>query len=267
MYEKFFGLGMLPFRMAPDPRFIFFSKQHREVMDHFEYALLHDATFCLVTGEVGSGKTTLIRYLLKAVATRFKVALIADTSRDITHLLEWVSEAFELPVDGFSHIALRRQFREFLLKLRADGRRALLIVDEAQNLGMKNLEELRLLSNINSEDEVLLQIILVGQPELRKILSHESLTQVAQRVSIQIHLGPLNAEETAEFVRHRVRVAGGSADLFTPNALRLIYLHSRGVPRLVNRLCDLSLIHAFGNHETSIGHTEVADAAAANQFG
>jgi general secretion pathway protein A len=267
MYEAFFGLQKLPFRLAPDPSFIYFSKQHREVMNHFEYALLHDAAFCLVTGDVGSGKTTLIRYLLKALGSRFQVGVIADTSRDIQQMMEWVCEAFGLPVEGVSAVGLRRQFRNFLLQLQAEKRRALLIVDEAQNLGRRNLEELRLLSNINAEDDMLLQVIIVGQPELRTLLTDPRLTQVAQRVSIQIHLGPLNAEETAEFVRHRVRVAGGPDDLFTPNALRLIYLHSRGIPRLVNRLCDIALMHGFGTNETRIGHTAVADAAAANEFG
>jgi type II secretory pathway predicted ATPase ExeA len=261
MYEKFFGFSVRPFQMAPDPQFLFLSAQHRAALLQLEYAMTHDAPFCLITGEIGSGKTTLIRHLLNKTESTLTVGLINNTSRDIRQLMQWVSLAFDLPFEGRSEVGLRKQFEEFLIREYAAGRRCVLIVDEAQNLGRRNLEELRLLSNINADQDLLLQTILVGQPELRGLLADPRLQQVAQRISVEFHIGALSAEEAGHYIRHRLRIAGGPLSTFSSNAVRLIYLRSEGVPRLINRICDLSLVHAFSLGERRVGHEIVAEAA------
>lgn len=263
MYEKFFGFRSRPFLMAPDPRFLFLSAQHRGALLQLEYAMLHDAPICLITGEIGSGKTTLIRHLLNGVGTTVTVGVIANTSRSIRELMQWVSLAFDLPFEGRGEVALRKQFEEFLMREFAAGRRCVLIVDEAQNLGRRNLEELRLLSNVNAEQDLLLQMVLVGQPQLRKLLADPRLEQMAQRISVEFHVGPLSPEETGHYVRHRLRIAGGPLSTFSGNALRLIHLRSEGIPRLVNRICDIALVHAFSRGERRVGHEIVAEATQA----
>lgn len=261
MYESFFGFRTRPFQMAPDPQFLFPSAQHRAAMLQLEYAIVHDAPICLITGEIGSGKTTLIRHLLNKLEDSVTVGLINNTSRSIRQLMQWVSLAFDLPFEGRSEVSLRKQFEEFLIREYAAGRKCVLIVDEAQNLGRRNLEELRLLSNINAEEDFLLQIVLVGQPELRRLLADARLKQVKQRISVEFHLGPLTMEETGHYIRHRLRVAGGPLSTFSSNALRLVYLRSEGVPRLINRICDMALVHAYGLQERRVGHDIVAEAA------
>jgi type II secretory pathway predicted ATPase ExeA len=261
MYESFFGFKARPFQMAPDPQFLFLSAQHRAALLQLEYAMTHDAAFCLITGEVGSGKTTLIRHLLNKTTDTITVGLMNNTSRSIRQLMQWVSLAFDLPFEKRSEVGLRKQFEEFLISEYAAGRRCVLIVDEAQNLGRRNLEELRLLSNINAEKDLLLQIILVGQPELRTQLADARLRQVTQRISVEFHLGPLTMDEAGHYIRHRLRVAGGALSTFSSNAVRLIYLRSEGIPRLINRICDLSLVHAFSLGERRVGHQIVADAS------
>jgi type II secretory pathway predicted ATPase ExeA len=263
MYEKFFGFRTRPFQMAPDPHFLFLSAQHRAALLQLEYAMTHDAPFCLITGEIGSGKTTLIRHLLNKVQSSITVGLINNTSRNIRQLMQWVSLAYDLPFEGRSEVSLRKQFEEFLIREYGEGRRCVLIVDEAQNLGRRNLEELRLLSNINSEQDLLLQIVLVGQPELRTLLADPKLKQIVQRISVEFHLGPLSMEETGHYIRHRLRIAGGPLSTFSSNAVRLIYLRSEGVPRLINRLCDLALVHAFSLGERRVGHPIVIEATRA----
>lgn len=263
MYESFFGFKVRPFQMAPDPQFLFMSVQHRAALVQLEYALTHDAPFCLITGAIGSGKTTLIRHLLNKTEDSVTVGLINNTSRNIRQIMQWVSLAFELPFEGRSEVGLRKQFEEYLIAEFAAGRKCVLIVDEAQNLGRRNLEELRLLSNINAEQDLLLQIVLVGQPELRKQLADPKLTQVVQRISVEFHLEALSAEESGHYIRHRLRVAGGALSTFSSNALRLIYLRSEGVPRLINRICDLSLVHAYSLGERRVSHLMVTEATRA----
>ena len=191
MYERFFGFRTRPFQMAPDPQFLFLSAQHRAALVQLEYALTHDAPICLISGEIGSGKTTLIRHLLNKVGDTVTVGLMNNTSRSIRHLMQWVSLAFDLPFEGRSEVALRKQFEDFLIREYAAGRKCVLIVDEAQNLGRRNLEELRLLSNINTETDLLLQIVLVGQPELGRRLHRYHLRQLNERVSVRAYLKPL----------------------------------------------------------------------------
>ena len=260
MYEHFYGFAERPFQMAPDPHFLFLSNQHRAALTHVEYCLTHDAPFCLITGEIGSGKTTLIRHVLDKLEHTVTVGLISNTSRNIRQLLQWVSMAFDLPFEGVSEVGLHKQFQDFLIREYAAGRKVVLIVDEAQNLGRRNLEELRLLSNINADKDLLLQIILVGQPELRTQLQNPQLRQFVQRISVDYHLEALGAEETRYYIRHRLRIAGGAVTLFSSEAIRLAYSHSRGVPRLINRICDTALVCAFAAQAKRVGHRAVEDA-------
>jgi general secretion pathway protein A len=254
VYEKFFGFRERPFQMAPDPHFLFLSEHHRAALILLEYAVTNEAPFCLITGEIGSGKTTLIRHLLARMEKSVTVGFIGNTSPNIDHLMPWVSLAFDLPFEGISLLGQQKQFEEFLIREYAASRKAVLIVDEAQNLGQRNLEDLRLLSNINGDKDMLLQVILVGQPELRLQLRDPRLTQFAQRISVEHHLEALSAIETSNYIRHRLHVAGGPVTLFTNEAIRLAYLHSRGVPRLINRVCDMALVHAFGAQKLQVGH-------------
>jgi type II secretory pathway predicted ATPase ExeA len=259
MYEQFFGFSRRPFSMAPDPHFLFLSAQHRSAAAQLEQGLANEASFCLVTGEIGSGKTTIIRHLLNRMERTVKVGLIGNTSRNISQLLQWVSLAFELPFEGVGEVTLQKQFQEFLIREYAEKRRVVLIVDEAQNLGRRNLEELRLLSNINVDQHLLLQVILAGQPELRTQLESPQLRQFAQRIAVDCHLGALSAQETGQYIWHRLHVAGGRVTTFSNSAIWLIYLASRGVPRVINRICDSALVLAFNRREQRVGHAIVEE--------
>jgi type II secretory pathway predicted ATPase ExeA len=267
MYEKFFGFRERPFSMAPDPHFLFLSAQHRAAATQLEYGLTNDAAFSLITGEIGAGKTTLIRHLLNKMEQTVTVGLIGDTSRNISQLLQWVSLAFELPFEGVSEVGLHKQFQEFLIREYAAGHKVVLIVDEAQNLGHSNLEELRLLSNINADQHMVLQVILAGQPELRKQLGDPSLRQFAQRIAVSCHLEAMSAIETSRYIRHRLYVAGGRLTTFSDDAVSLVYLASRGVPRVINRICDTALVLAFGAQQKQVSHEIVQDVVKERQTG
>jgi type II secretory pathway predicted ATPase ExeA len=195
-----------------------------------------------------------------------KVGLISNTSRNIRDLLQWVSLAFDLPSEGVSEVGLQKQFQEFLIREYAAGHKVVLIVDEAQNLGRRNLEELRLLSNINVEQHLVLQVILAGQPELRRQLESPLLTQFAQRIAVDCHLGPLTAKEAGLYIWHRLHVARGRLGIFSDDAIRLIYLHSGGVPRVINRICDNALLQAFNLRERHVGHDIVRDVVKMRQM-
>lgn len=253
MYESFYQFREKPFALSPDPQFLFLSNQHRMALTQLEYCLLNDAPFCLISGEIGSGKTTLIRHLLRRVNRDVNVGLISNTRRDFGALMHWVCLAFGIDYEGKDDVGLYKAFEDFLIAEYATGHKVVLIVDEAQNLGRHKLEELRLLSNINADKHLLLQIILVGQPELRDEIRNPRLVQLAQRISIDYHIGPLNEVETRNYVLHRLRVAGGRLALFTPQALRVVYQCSRGVPRLINRICDAALVYGFAEQQSRIG--------------
>ena len=210
-----------------------------------EYGLESQAAFSVLTGEIGSGKTTLLRKLVRQLGDRTTVGLISNTHARFRAIHGWALSALGVPAPADSEIALYEALVEHLVKEYARGRRTLLVLDEAQNLPVEVLEELRLLSNVNSEKDLVLQILLVGQPELRETLSRPELRQFAQRVSVDYHLKALDAGETAAYVRHRFEIAGGDPEVFSPNALGMIYNHTRGVPRLVNQLCDYALVYAF----------------------
>ncbi|EGV15970.1 AAA family ATPase [Thiocapsa marina] len=260
MYESFFALREKPFSLLPDPGFLFMSHQHQKALTLLEYGLFNQAGFIVLTGDIGSGKTTLMRHLLERLDSSFTVGLISNTHETFGELMDWVSMAFEIRHEPASKLEKYRAFADFLVETYGRGQRVLLIVDEAQNLGIEKLEELRLLSNINAGKDLVLQIMLLGQPQLRELLRDPALEQLAQRVTASYHIGPLDAAETESYIRHRVFVAGGTHDIFTHDACVAIHHYSKGVPRRINLICDTALVYAFGADE------QVLDAAFIRDF-
>ena len=252
MYEEFYGFSEKPFSLSPDPRFLFMSAHHRAALTLLEYAIESRSGFCVLSGEIGCGKTTLIHRLLSGLDGEVSVGVIRNTHPGFGHLLQWACMSFGLEFIGKDNAELYELFVQFLLREYSEGRRAVLIVDEAQNLDETSLEELRVLSNVNSAQDILLQTILVGQPQLKDLLKSYTLLQLTQRVSADYHLGPMTMKETEYYVWHRLRVAGGPITLFTPHAIRAMYRASGGVPRLVNQLCDMALVFAYGESQMKI---------------
>jgi len=252
MYESFYGFREKPFSLLPDPDFLYLSAKHSSAYSVLEYGLTGQAGFTVISGEVGSGKTTLVRRFLQQVGTDTTVGLISNTPRDFGNLLRWIMYAFDLNYQGKETVGLHETFTEFLIAQYAAGRRCVLIVDEAQNLDPETLEELRMLSNVNASKDLLLQVVLVGQPELAETLNRPDMSQFAQRVAISYHLKALTLQETHAYVRHRLTVAGGDADVFTEAACDALYFLSKGIPRLINGLCDIALVYGFGEEMRQI---------------
>ena len=259
MYEGYYGFRERPFALTPDPEYMFLTRHHREALTMLEYGLTQQAPMMLITGEVGCGKTTLIRFLLSRLDQSTTCGLIANVGRNFDHLLQWVCMAFGLPFKGMSDAELHEEFSQFLIREYAANRRVLLIVDEAQNLSPSLLEDLRVLTNINADKHVVLQVILVGQPELRDTVRSPAFRQLAQRISIDHHMEPMAAEETRWYVRHRLRTAGGEVSVFRSAAIDAIHEASRGVPRLVNQLCDAALVYGFSERAPRIDLTIVQE--------
>lgn len=261
MYETFFGLSDLPFRLTPDPRYLFMSAKHREAFAHLVYGISEGSGFVAITGEVGAGKTTLIRTLLAQHAQDVTVASIVNPVLTSTELLQTINAELELPSRSTSRKELTEDLAAFLKSNRAAGRRTVIIVDEAQNLDPVVLEQLRLLTNLETATEKLLQVVLVGQPELHGILSRHDLRQLNQRVTERWHLDKLDHDEAVEYVRHRLRIAGAQTDLVEPKALDLVYRFTDGVPRLINILCHRAMLVAYTRSRGRVGTDEVAAAA------
>jgi general secretion pathway protein A len=247
MYERHFGLKTKPFSLTPDPAFLFPSRQHAMAMTMLEYGLESQAAFSLLTGDIGSGKTTLIRRLLRQLGDQVVVGLISHAHGRFKSIHSWALSALGIvPVEN-SEVAQYEALVDAIVRTYAKGRRTLLIIDEAQNLSLEVLEELRLLSNVNSERDLVLQILLVGQPELRRKLSRPELQQFAQRVSVDFHLQPLDRTEAHAYVSHRLEVAGRNTPLFLPDAIEFVHARTKGVPRLMNQLCDFALLYAYAD--------------------
>jgi type II secretory pathway predicted ATPase ExeA len=252
VYEAHFGLHEKPFSLLPDPRFLYAGRTHAMAMHMLEYGLAEQTGYVVLTGEVGTGKTTLLRHLLRSVDNHVLIGLVTNTHSTFGELMKWIMLAFDLDYGGKDAVTQHQVFTDFLIERYAHGQRVVLIVDEAQNLGRDALEQLRMLSNINAESDHLLQLILVGQPELRQRLNDESLRQFVQRISIDYHLKPLDRDDTVAYVRHRLETAGGQPDIFDASALAAVHYFARGLPRLVNSLCDLSLVYAFAEDRADV---------------
>ena len=252
MYERHFGFKSKPFSLTPDPAFLYPSRQHAMAMTMLEYGLESQAAFSLLTGDIGSGKTTLIRHLLHGLGDQVTVGLISHTHSQLKSIHAWVLSALGIVPAENSDVALYTALVDSFVLQYSKGRRTLLIIDEAQNLSIEVLEELRLLSNVNSERDLVLQILLVGQPELRVKLSRPDMTQFAQRVSVDFHLKPLDRVETHAYVRHRLEAAGGPATVFSTDAIEFVHARTRGVPRLVNQLCDFGLLYAYADGRMTV---------------
>lgn len=268
MYLEHYGFDSRPFSLSPDPRFLFFSRQHSLAYHMLEYGLLSQAGITVISGEVGSGKTTLLRYLLNQHdEENLVVGLLADTEENIgKNLLSWVLMSFNLDHSG-DEVTQKRRFQEFLLGNYAQGKNTVFIVDEAQNLSKKALERFRLLNNINSGEDELLKIILIGQPELLDKLQNPKLMQLAQRVTTEFHLGSLKAEDVSGYIKHRLEVAGGSGDIFDKAACYAIYYFTGGVPRLVNTLCDYALLYGFSRDLKLLSADAVIAATSGRRIG
>jgi len=246
MYESFYQFRTKPFSLLPDPEFLFLSTRHKKGLNLLEYGLFNRAVFTVLTGEPGTGKTTLLNRILDQSRGQFTVGVITTTHPDASSLLPWVADAFGLDCPGQDTVGYFRAFTAFLGRSFAEGQQVLLVVDEAQNLNIQMLEDLRLLSNINDGRQSGIQIILAGQPSLRTLLTRSDMRQLAQRVAVDYALEPLNENEASAYVQHRLRVAGGKPDLLTEYACALAHQLSGGNPRLINQLCDLALTYGFG---------------------
>ena len=246
IYTQHFGLSERPFSLVPDPGFMFWSPRHERAYAMLEYGIVTHAPITLITGEVGAGKTTLLHHLLNTMDGDLQIGLISNAHGDRGELLRWVLMALDQTArPEASYVDLFAQFQEYLIAQYAEGRRVILIFDEAQNLTLETLEELRMFTNINSNKDELLQLILVGQPELRANVHRPELSQFAQRVASSYHIDALTQEMVTGYIRHRLKVAGAKGPIFDDAACDLVYQASTGVPRLVNQLCDLAMVYAF----------------------
>lgn len=246
IYTDHFGLTTRPFALAPDPDFLFWPPAHKRAYTMLEYGVMTHSPITLITGEVGAGKTTLLLHLIRSLGPEVRVGLISNPNGARAELLRWVLMALDQPA-GISenYVDLFSRFQTFLINEYASGRRVVLIFDEAQNLSAEALEELRMFTNINSGKDELLQLVLVGQPELREVIARPEMRQFAQRVAANFHLTAMDLRTVRAYIPHRLLVAGRVERVFSNPAINLIYARTGGVPRLVNQLCDLSLVYAF----------------------
>jgi general secretion pathway protein A len=264
MYKEHFGLKENPFSIAPDPRYLFLSEGHREALAHLEYGMRGDGGgFVLLTGEVGTGKTTVCRCLLEQVPDDAEVAFILNPKVTVEELLATLCDelGIEYPEGNRSIKVFVDRINQFLLYASGRGRKTVLIIEEAQNLGPDVLEQLRLLTNLETSRAKLLQIIMIGQPELREMLSQPELRQLSQRITARYHLGPLTEREIPSYVEHRLSVAGGHAGLFPASTIKKIFRLTGGVPRLINVVCDRALLGAYVENKRSVDRATVARAS------
>ena len=271
MYIKFFRLNQAPFSIAPDPRYLYMSDSHREALAHLLYGVNIGGGFVLLTGEIGTGKTTVCRCFLEQIPDNCNVAYIFNPKLTVPELLQTICEEFriELANDGRSPLTAKHSvdaLNNFLLAAHAEGKNNVLVIDEAQNLSEEVLEQLRLLTNLETNERKLLQIILIGQPELRDILSDPRLEQLAQRVIAHFHLGPLSVKETANYIIHRLSVAGlSSSPPFSRRSVQQIYERTNGVPRRINLLCDRALLGAYTENKMKV-NSDIVDKASGEMF-
>ena len=258
-YEPFFGFTERPFTLVPDPAFILWSAQYRRAYSVLEFGVVSRSPVTLVTGGIGCGKTTLLRKLLNQLDENIRVGLISNAQGGRGELIQWVLNSLgQSFAHSDSYVVLFQKLQDFLVSEYANGRRVILIFDEAQNLSQESLEELRMLTNINSGKDEVLQLILVGQPELRDSIRRPELVQLAQRIAVSYHIHPLDKKTMAEFIAHRLKTAGGSGKEIDPGCYDTIFRVTGGVPRLVNQLCDMALLYAW-SMESKIVEADIMD--------
>ncbi|NBZ89667.1 ExeA family protein [Stagnihabitans tardus] len=266
-YAEHFGFHDHPFTLMPDPSMILWSRAYRRAFSVLEYGVISGSPITLLTGGIGCGKTTLLRELLTRLDETVTVALVSNAQGGRGELLQWVLNALGLGFDpAAGYVALFQTLRDFLVAEYAAGRRTLLIFDEAQNLSIESLEELRMLTNVNYGKDVVVQLVLTGQPELRDLVRSPRLEQLAQRIAVSYDLTPLDAPTTADFIRHRLTAAGGTGAEFDEGALAMIHRVSKGVPRLINQFCDISLLYAWTADQRQVGETLLAQVLEDNIF-
>ncbi len=254
MYQSFYGLDRPPFAATPEPGALFLSPQHRKALSMLQLALMARGGFCVVTGEVGAGKTTLVRRLLQEINEDVHVGLVSNTQCDsFVEFMQWVLLAFDLDYRAKSKVELYDEFVSFLITQFQNGQPVTLVIDEAQHLGPEYLEQLRMLSNVNTEKGEVLQTILVGQPELWDLLRDPSLEQFAQRITYDCFLGPLETPALVrEYINHRLQFAGGEPGIFGDETIETIWRASRGVPRLINLICNTALVYGYAEEKRTI---------------
>jgi general secretion pathway protein A len=263
VYTEFFGLNEKPFAITPDPRYLYMSARHTDALAHLIYGISESGGFIQLTGEVGTGKTTLIRSLLEQLPAKAEIALILNPQLSRLEFLQVICQELRIPATAEDSVRARIDaLNAHLLRAYAEARRTVLIVDEAQALTPELLEQIRLLTNLETPKKKLLQIILIGQPELRDLLDRPEMRQVAQRITGRYHLEPLGKEDTALYVRHRMRVAGAQSDVFTPAANAMLYRRSRGIPRLINVIADRALLAAYTRDQPLVDRRIIVSAAA-----
>lgn len=252
-FAQHFGLTERPFTLLPDPDFLYWSTAHKRAYAVLEYGVMTRAPITVITGEVGAGKTTLLQRLMQNFDEDTVVGLISNAQGSRGELLHWVLNALGIENEsGAEYVEKFQRLQDFVIAQYSEGRRVMLVIDEAQNLSVEGLEELRMLTNINSNKDELLQLILVGQPELRDMITRHELRQFAQRVSASYHIPSLDLDGTEAYIRHRLKHAGGTGQEFSDAAIELIYWQSGGVPRLINKLADFAMVYAVTADQTSV---------------
>ncbi len=252
MYELFYGFKEKPFQISPDPSFLYLSPNHEHALQYMEYGIERNIGIILLTGEVGSGKTTLIKYLSQRLGRELEVAVIANTNLAAAELVSYILIELNIQPDAASKALNINLFKAYLKSLDVESRRLVLIIDEAQNLPKDALEEIRMLSNFQADDGMPLQIFLIGQPELRTILKSPGMHQLRQRIAVNYHLNGLNRGETRKYIEYRLQKAGGGGTLFSAEAVDLIFQTTSGIPRSINILCDSSLLYGFAEEVETI---------------
>ncbi len=261
MYEQFYGFHESPFNITPDPRFLFLSRRHREALDHLLYGLQERKGFIQITGEVGAGKTTLCRALLEQLGPAYKTALVLNPFLTCEQLLWLILVELGLSPESQDRMSNLQLLNHFLLEQLTRGNDVVLLIDEAQDLDSELLEQVRLLSNLETDQRKLLQIVLIGQPELRTLLDRKELRQLRQRITVRYHIAPLSRSETDAYIQHRLHVAGAnSRPSFQRGAIRKIHRYAGGIPRLINAVCDKTLLcgYVMGTDQLTAGHVRRA---------
>lgn len=268
MYESFYGLKEKPFNLTPDPDYLYMSPGHENAFTHLDYAIQESKGFVVITGEVGSGKTTLINYLLRKIPQAIHVGIINNTFVQPQELLRMICNEFEISIEDSEKTVLLAKLYDYLLEQYSKRERVVLIIDEAQNLSEKALEEIRMLSNLESEKHHLIQMVLVGQPQLKEKLQRKSLEQFVQRVNVYCHLDALSKEEVENYILHRLKIAGAeNTALFDAEAVNAICKHTMGIPRLINSICDASFVYGYADDVKIIGRDLIEAVAQSRHIG